>query len=225
MGCQNKTTEVDNMRDAILGKLGALLGGTPDSEAEVVYVLIETRKFLEHEGTGKKSSFATLKFFCDWVAHVKLSFSGAKKVLSRLDAEIGASGPFVPETLQPESEIYRLMSLEPLKEEMNEFCRDNHLPEQWTTNPIMWRDCTRFYGNVVMDCPLDITRGAAAPRYIKQLTLTNAVNLDEPPQKRSFSWDWRFDLSDGYNFTLPCRYTYPPSSYDPSVPSTAEFGF
>jgi hypothetical protein len=188
-------------------------------------VLVEIRKFFEREGEHKEEQFSTLKFFCDWVAHVKLSYAGAKKVLGRLDREIGASGSVNPSEVQPDSELYRLMSLEPLREEMKRFCSENDLPKHWAFDPIAWRECTRLYGNVVLNCPLAISRGDASSRYINRLELTNAVDLQDHPDKRTFSWEWSFELSDGHSFVLTCEYSYPSPSYDPSRPTTAEFGF
>jgi hypothetical protein len=222
-----KTEEVGLVmpRDAIRDKLEAILRGAPRSEAEVVYVLVEIRKFLEREGKTKEAQFSTLKFFCDWVAHVKLSFGGAKKVLARLDAQIGSSGQVDASMVQPNSELYRLMSLEPLLEEIKLFCSENSLPTQWAFDPTMWCECMRFYGHIVLNCPLDITRGNASGRYIKRLTLTNAVDLQDHPDKRAFSWDWCFELSDGHSFVLHHEFSYPSPSYDPSRPTTVEFGF
>ena len=117
------------------------------------------------------------------------------------------------------------MSLEPLHEEMRRFVGENNLPRVWVTEPTAWRECTRMYGNVVLECPLAISRGEAPSRYIKRLTLANAVDLQDHPDRSSFSWDWSFDLSDGESFVLKCLYSYPSPSYDPSHPSTAEFGF
>lgn len=211
-------------RGVILDKLGAILGQAPRSEAEVVYVLVEIRKFLEGEGEEKEEGFSTLKFFCDWVAHAKLSFAGAKKVLARVDPEIGASGSVNPREVQPNAEFYRLMSLEPLLEEIKRFYVENDLPKHWAFDPTMWREFTRLYGKVVLDCPLAISRANASSRYIKRLTLTNAGDLQDHPDKRTFSWDWSFELSDGDKFVLTCEYSYPSPSYDPSRLTTAEFG-
>ena len=39
------------------------------NEAQVMYILIETRKLIEHEDDNTKNRI--LKFYCDWVAHIK----------------------------------------------------------------------------------------------------------------------------------------------------------
>ena len=188
----------------------------------MVYALVEIRKHLKPAGKPKDSDFATLMFFCDWVVHARLSGPGAREALARLDAEIGPSGLVVPKEVQPESELNRFMSLEPLREEMERFCRECRLPERWAVDFTMWREFTRLYGNVVLDCPLEIKSPTG---YIKQVKLTNAVDLQKHPDKRCFAWDWSFEFSDGRRQTLTYQYSYPSPSYNPSVPSTAEFGF
>lgn len=213
------------MKDSILEKLSLILQNAPASEAEVVYVMVEIRKFLERAGEATEAQFSTLRFFCDWIAHVELSFARARRALARLDPEIGTSGSVDPREVEPHSEIYRLMSLEPPHEEIERFCTQNDLPKRWVYDPIAWRECTRLYGYIVLNCPLSITRGDSTGRYIKQLTLANAVELHDHPDKHTFSWDWKFELSDGTTFTFPCEYSYPSPSYDPSRPTTPEFGF
>ena len=211
-------------RDAIREKLGAMLRGAPCSEAEVVYVLVEVRKFLERGGKAQEEQYSTLKFFCDWILHVELCRTGARMALERLDAEIGASRGINPLEVGPSSELYRLMSLEPLREEIKRFCSENELPADWAINPTTWKECMRLYGHVVLDCPLTITGEKPSARYIKRLTLTNASDSQSHPDKRAFHWTWRFELSDGDSFDVPHEYSYPSPFYDPSRPTTARFG-
>jgi hypothetical protein len=210
--------------DAIRDKLEAILRKSPKSEAELVYVMVEMRKFLEREGQIKETQFSTLKFFCDWVLHPVLEYSGAKNVLKRLDPEIGVSGPIDPHNVKPSSELFQMMSLGPLLAEIKSFCVENNLPKHWTSDPIAWRECMRIYGHVVLDCPLAINRKDAPSRYIKRLTLRNAVDSQEHTDKRSFSWDWCFELSDGNSFVLHHEFAYPAPSYDNSHPTPTEFG-
>jgi hypothetical protein len=212
-------------REAIKDKLKAILQDFPRSEADVVYVMVEIRKLLEQQGKAKEEEFSTLKFFCDWVAHVELSFAGAKRVLARLDPEIGPSGSFDPSSVRPDSELYRLMSLEPLNEEVKRFCQENDLPARWAWNPTMWRECMRLYGHVIADCPLVIIRETASARHIQRLTLINVRDSQPHPDKSVFHWGWEFELSDGTTFVLSHEFSYPSPNYDPSRPTTAEFGF
>lgn len=213
------------MRDAIKDKLNSILQRAPSSESEVVYVFVEIRKFLERGGDALEKQFATLKFFCDWIAHVELTLGGAKNALARLDPEIGTTGPFDPTKVTPTSQFYRLMSLEPLLEEAKRFCSDYGFPTQWALNPLAWRECMRSYGRVIEDCPLAITRNKHAKRYIKRLTLQVAKeDVKNESGIESFSWDWFFELSDGQSFALRHQFRYVAPTHDPSHPILGELG-
>jgi len=89
----------------------------------------------------------------------------------------------------------------------------------------MLRECLRFYGNIVLNCPLAFTGRGTTDRYIRQLELTKVVDKDEPPDKRCFLWEWSFEFSDRSSLTLTHTYSYPSLSWNGSVPSTAVFGF
>jgi hypothetical protein len=215
------------MRDTIVEKLRPILKEPPRAERDVLYVFVEIRKLLDLllEGADeeKKAGFATLKFFCDWVVHVKLVRSGgARKILSLLDAELSRLPD--AEAVQPESELYQFISLDRLREEMERFYRETDLPDLWATHPRVLRECLRFYGNIVLNCPLVITGRGTTAKYIRQLTLTKVVDKDEPPDKQCFSWDWSFDFSDRSSRTLTHTYVYPSLSWNGSIPSTAVFG-
>src|ERR1700723_1570474 len=80
------------MQSAILDKLSRHLEKPPATEADVVYALVQVRKFLEREKSG--SSFGHITFFCDWAAHTSLSYANTQELLRIVDAfidsEIGA---------------------------------------------------------------------------------------------------------------------------------------
>jgi hypothetical protein len=97
--------------------------------------------------------------------------------------------------------------MEPLLEEIKLFCSENNLPAHWAFDPTMWRECIRLHGQVVLDCPLAIIRRPGSARYIKCLTLINAIDSVDRSDKRGFSWDWQFDLSDSQSFVL--HYEFP----------------
>jgi hypothetical protein len=54
-----------------------LAKGEAFTEPRVVYLLVQARKLLE---MMNDSDFETLKFYCDWVLHVKLDRKGASNV-------------------------------------------------------------------------------------------------------------------------------------------------
>jgi hypothetical protein len=228
------------MRDTIVEKLRPILKGPPHAERDVLYVFVEIRKLLdlllESADEVKRAEFATLKFFCDWVVHVKLDRSGARQILTLLDSELSrlpvaadGSGRLVgiftdAEAVQPESELYQFISLDRLREQMQRFYRETDLPDLWATHPGVLRECLRFYGNIVLNCPLAFTGRGTTGRYIRELTLTKVVDKDEPPDKRCFLWEWSFEFSDGSSLTLTHTYGYPSQPWDRSGPIMGEFG-
>ncbi len=58
------------MEEAIVGKLRALLRAGINTEAELVYLLVEVRKLYERRN-AKLPTYLAL--FCDWVVHAKLN--------------------------------------------------------------------------------------------------------------------------------------------------------
>jgi len=73
-------------RSALAEELWSLLNEEPQAKRDVVHVLIQIRKVLEHD--GKPAKYEVLKFFCDWVAHPKLAGTGARRVLRLLDEQL-----------------------------------------------------------------------------------------------------------------------------------------
>ena len=55
-----------------------------DSEMQVVYVLVEIRKYLEQNAELRKRHPA-LNFYCCWVVHSEAAGHGADRILDRFD--------------------------------------------------------------------------------------------------------------------------------------------
>ncbi len=59
------------MKNGVIEKLNAHISGGLHSEADVVYVMVEIRKLLEHLRI-KGRDYSVLAFYCDWVLHTSL---------------------------------------------------------------------------------------------------------------------------------------------------------
>ena len=75
------------MRSDIEAKLADVLTRPIEAECQVVYILVEVRKLLEHEGT--KNTLNALTLCCDWSIHTKLDRNEARKVLKEVDDLFG----------------------------------------------------------------------------------------------------------------------------------------
>src|SRR6476661_1859347 len=74
------------MRNEIVEKLRAELGRGLQTEAQVVYVLVEIRKLIEH--SEHRVRYLSVLFFCDWALHVKMSRQSAFLLLREIDEAI-----------------------------------------------------------------------------------------------------------------------------------------
>ncbi len=213
------------MRDAIVEKLGAIMCGPPESEAVVAYALVEIRKLLERD--NKKGDFTTLTFFCDWVVHVKLSGTGARDALSKLDLRLANLDLNNPNNVGADGEIYRFISFEWLLQELSDFCREYKLPLKWVADPGSWRSCVKFYSQIVRDCPLDVTRTDRNTVYIQKVSLMTTDAQAPTPNVESLRLGWQFDLSDGNTFTQTgnFRHQATPAKQASRKPMTDELGF
>jgi hypothetical protein len=79
-------------KSAILDKIEANLAGPPKNEADVVYLLVETRKYLDHIDPEHNKGYEVLRTYCHWSVHVLLDQSGAKTLLRSLDDAFTTKG-------------------------------------------------------------------------------------------------------------------------------------
>src|SRR5437879_2559527 len=77
----------------ILKKLERELSLPIRSERQVVYVLAEIRKYIEHEAAGRNSHLIVLNFFCNWALHVDMYRDAVniREILERFDIAEGVS--------------------------------------------------------------------------------------------------------------------------------------
>jgi hypothetical protein len=210
------------MKDAIKEKLILSLGGTPGSEAEVVYTFVEIRKLLERE--HEKGESKALTFFCDWLLHVELNRGNTPDMLSVLDGRLANLDLTRPDDVGDDAEVHRFISFEVLKEELERFCDEMELPDNWATDPTSWYECVKFYGQVVRDCALTVNRSGRANKYIQKIVLTTTESRSAN-DRASFKFDWEFTLSDGILLQQSQTVQYPsPSSRASNRPSFTELG-
>ena len=70
-------------RHEIVEKLESELSRPIERESQVVYIMVETRKYLE--STGQLDNYPALRLYCDWVVHSKLDRLGAEEVIRAID--------------------------------------------------------------------------------------------------------------------------------------------
>jgi hypothetical protein len=59
-------------QDSIIQKLREELLLPLRRESQVVYVMAEIRKYLDHRKTDQQADWRVLSFFCNWALHIKI---------------------------------------------------------------------------------------------------------------------------------------------------------
>ncbi len=142
------------MRGDIVEKLNRELEQTICDERQVVYILIESRKLLEQQGSLE--NFRGFKLCGDWAVHPKLRGPDAQQVLAyfnAFEAEHAKSGvtmaDFQPKPLQ------RFLSLKSFREEMMESLQPYGIEVERIASDEFWKSFVQFYISVIQDCPLE----------------------------------------------------------------------
>jgi hypothetical protein len=196
------------MENAILGKLGLKLAESPQNEADVVYILVEIRKYLDHTDP-KGGQYAVLRTYCDWPVHILLSQNGAEILLRSLDDAFAA-----PETERGRAirAAFDKFSLTEFLNELRRFLRSKGLPCTLVEDRVWWGEFLKHYVAVVSDCPF-VYKGK--PRHAKEIKKA-ALEINETTKSLervtegavNIVWAWELEFADGTTSRISNTYGY-----------------
>jgi hypothetical protein len=184
------------MESAILAKLRLKLAAPPRDEADIVYMLVEIRKYLDHTNP-QWTTYPVLRTYCDWSAHIRLSQSGAEILLRSLDDAFMA-----PEAEQGRAlkTAFDTFSLTEFQRELRLFLKSVDLPCRLIEDHVWWGQFLRHYVAVVSDCPFIYGGKPKHPRAIKKATLTinEATKSLETAVEGTVNivWVWKLEFTD-----------------------------
>jgi len=193
-------------RSAIAEELWSLLNQEPQKKGDVVHVLVQIRKVLEHD--GKPAKYKILIFFCDWIAHPNLAGPGAREVLQMLDEQLPTFYG-KPEAVDPIGVVHKILSFDLLRQELLEFFRadENDLPTRWAEDDFTWKTVVQFYGQQVLDTPLVIDNDKHALNYIRSVEITacepNKRVVQANQDQNWYGFKWTITLNNGKVFSWP----------------------
>ncbi len=122
--------------DIISQKIRKELANLPiDTEPRVMYLLVEIRKVLEHDGIKN----TLLGFYGDWVVHTKLDRAFAKKVFNEINDDNSEVGNHIK-------------SFNLLKNELKVFLEKNNLPTDLITQH--WSVFREKLIDILIDTPI-----------------------------------------------------------------------
>lgn len=144
------------MRNAIIEKLNRHLTEGIIREADVVYLLVEIRKLLDHGRPSLHHRYPQLRFYADWVVHTELSrISRGSALYEYLKRINDAVAVYIQKNNEQDmlKKITNAISLDRIKDEMTTFFQegglDGHLLEV-----AQWRNFIKLLISILTDSPL-----------------------------------------------------------------------
>jgi hypothetical protein len=161
------------MRHAIVEKLDLLISNGIQTEAQVVYLLVEVRKLLEMQ--QRKHEFEALVFHCDWVVHAQLSGATAQYYLSHINRmqHSNVTGELHADEWE---EVAPLIGAQRFHEDLRTVLRLEGISSAVCDEPSKWTSFMSLYGAVISDVPLTITRLRETKRAPKQLEVPKYID-------------------------------------------------
>lgn len=148
----------------ILKKLDREIREGLDSEPKIVYALAEIRKHLESLDPQTSKKYPNLYFYCNWVLHIKMDHSPAKKMLRRFETYIPKPNVNSKSRVDRKSRLKDISNRFILNEakfylfinlnkEMTRFYIENNLPTGMLKGD-QWTQFIYLLVEVLKDCPL-----------------------------------------------------------------------
>jgi hypothetical protein len=169
-------------------------------EQDVVYSLVEIRKFLEV--TEQKDTYKHLTFYCDWAVHPKLQGPVAQnivRVVDRCEAEFAGNDSLIfPKEGRDEyfrEQLEDTFSLSIFRAELGTFFSVNALSDDITDIGIIWAEFVTCYALAIQECPLKcVSQGL---QYVDKVTMIVAdikgpykAEVSKSPRLK-IAWYWQ----------------------------------
>jgi hypothetical protein len=165
------------MKSAIIQKINAIILNGISTEAEVYYIIGQSRKFLEEEFPSdrtRETEYPTLTLFEDWVLHSKLTRSRAQKKLEEyakhLLKEDGERDPFKLMT--------NISMFSDLMVDLNKFCSNYNVSETLLLKKT-WKKFLFLLIEILKDIPLINDKGCYINKFvIKDNDISDCVTFE-----------------------------------------------
>ena len=150
---------------------------------QVVYVLVELRKLLEHD--DNKNLYPVLNFYGNWVVHTRLSNSSvADRIVRVLDEEMYRKLNGIVD-IKLESEAISFFNETLLREQLFELLRSVGLPTDLCTKDTKWYEFRKKLAGVIEDAPLELkpAKTQSPTHFIESIIVKNkstdiALNIE-----------------------------------------------
>lgn len=139
-------------RIEIIEKLNSFLSKnkTFNEECQVVYLLVEIRKILEHDN---ETGYKLLRFFCDWTVHTKKDrkMEGIIEIVTKIDSLISSVDKI---TTEQNEQILKFLEMNELRKELSQFLTSRSLPNDLGKDNHNWSIFVDILAQVLSGQPI-----------------------------------------------------------------------
>jgi len=130
-------------------------------ECEIVYLLVELRKILDHnKNEFKSTNYPLVRFHADWIVHTRKDYitPSIKDIMKKVDNSI---------IIFPKDGNIDFLMLPEFKKELKEILETYNLPNGFCQNDADWMNFMLLLTQVIADQPLiNPTENIAEFRYV-----------------------------------------------------------
>lgn len=137
----------------------------------------QIRKILEHLKNEGNTKYPLLKFYCNWVLHVKIdNTSPIKEILEEADADKNKGI----------NKILDFVYLKPLRDELKKFLKEFNLPNKIVKNINKWENFRDLLHEILIDIPC-----IEPTDSIESFSLGKS-DMERVPMKSAISWTIKY---------------------------------
>jgi hypothetical protein len=143
------------------------------SERQVVYILVEIGKLLEHGDA--KGTYPTISFYRNWVAHTKLDRSAVADSLVQLfDDYITSNNTTASDKLK------EIVSPLTLRQELKTFLAHHDLTFSCCENGVLWKRFVKYLAEIIDETPLHraLRKPYTKTNHVESITVSRRRNLN-----------------------------------------------
>jgi hypothetical protein len=143
------------------------------TERQVVYILVEIGKLLEHDNA--KGTYPAITFYRDWVVHTKLNLSAHAHTLVRLFDDYITSG-----NNSASDKLKELVSPLTLRRELTTYMTGHNLAFRCCDDGVLWKRFVKYLAGVIDETPLHCSLRKTKKRtnHVESITVSRRRNVN-----------------------------------------------
>ncbi len=139
-------------------KLSEIIEKGFQSEADVKHFLTEVRLFIERFDETERKNYETLKFYADWVLHIKKdNLSGVLEYFKECDVRLNKY-EILPDRDEFNDFVEEFTSFGELKNQLKELLDGHSISPCFPDEDRTWRDFIKYLSKLILRKPIDLKK-------------------------------------------------------------------